>query len=263
MISGFRKDRHATRSVGAIYDWDRGGAAIEGGRRTTPTLKKLMARITPILVLVLVAACSSIGLRTPDEVVLGSDASRVGNPAEASEALEKLEVKPPGSMSGYSRERFPHWSKASDFGWDPPQASCDAREAALIRDGEDVKVGSGCKVASGTWLDPYTGKTYSNPSDIDTDHVVPLANAWRSGASSWDDRRRERYANDPDVLLSVEDKANQSKGDKGPEAWKPPNEAEWCDYAVRWTQIKAKYHLSVNEQEKAALEQMLATCKEG
>ena len=234
-----------------------------GGRRTTPTAEKLMVRIAPVLILVLVTACGSLGLKGPDAIGIGSGTSRVGSPAEASETLEKLKVMPPGSMSGYSRERFPHWSKASDFGWDPPQASCDAREAALIRDGEDVKVGSGCKVTSGTWLDPYTGKTYTKPSDIDTDHVVPLANAWRSGASSWDDRRRERYANDPDVLLSVEDKANQSKGDKGPEAWKPPNEAEWCDYAVRWTQIKAKYDLSVNEQEKAALEQMLATCKEG
>jgi hypothetical protein len=235
---------------------------IEGDTRIA-MVEKLMARIAPVLILALVVACSYIGLRTPDEVVGHSGTSRVGSPAEASEALEKLKVMSPGSMAGYSREKFPHWSKALDFGWNPPQASCNVREAALIRDGEDVKVGSGCKVISGTWLDPYTGKTYTKASDIDTDHVVPLANAWRSGASSWDNEQRERYANDPDVLLSVEDKANQSKGDKGPEAWKPPNKAEWCDYAVRWTQIKTKYDLSVNEQEKAALEQMLATCREG
>ncbi len=49
-----------------------------------------------------------------------------------------------------------------------------------------------------------------------------LANAYRSGASSWSGEERQRYANDPDVLLSVEDDANQQKGDKGPEAWKPP-----------------------------------------
>jgi hypothetical protein len=89
---------------------------------------------------------------------------------------------------------------------------------------------------------------------------VPLANAWRSGAPSWTDEQRERYANDPDVLLSVEDNANQEKGDKGPEAWKPPNEAEWCDYAERWVDIKAKYDLSVNEQEKETLNQMLDRC---
>ena len=57
--------------------------------------------------------------------------------------------------------------------------------------------------------------------------------------------------------------ANQEKGDKGPEAWKPPNRTIWCDYAIRWVDIKASYHLSVNQQEEAALEQMLGTCKGG
>lgn len=232
------------------------------GRRLTPMTGKLLVRIAlVVLVLVLVAACGTIELGSSRETAVGSGTSRVGGPAEASEALQEFEVAPHGSTAGYSRERFPHWSKASDFGWDPPQASCDVREAALIRDGENVEVGSGCKVASGTWFDPYTDQTYSDPQDIDIDHVVPLAEAWRSGASSWSDEQRERYANDPDVLLSVEDDANQQKGDKGPEAWKPPNEAEWCDYAQRWIRIKAKYDLSVDEQEKTALEEMLGTCE--
>jgi hypothetical protein len=155
-----------------------------------------------------------------------SGTSQVSTPAEASAALSKLKVASAGSMSGYSRDRFPHWSKASSFGWDPPQTSCDSRQAALIRDGKNVQVGKSCKVTSGMWLDPYTGKTYSDPQDLDIDHVVPLANAWRSGASSWDDKQRERYANDPEVLLTAEDNANQAKGDKGPEAWKPPDKAE-------------------------------------
>jgi hypothetical protein len=230
--------------------------------RTTATAWKLVVKIALVLVLVLAAACSSIELGRPDETVVGSGTGWADSPVEALEALQGLKVASPGSMSGYSRERFPHWSKAGDFGWDPPQASCDVREAALIRDGEDVEVGSGCKVESGSWFDPYTERTYSDPQEIDIDHVVPLAEAWRSGASSWDDGRRERYANDPDVLLSVEDNANQQKGDKGPEAWKPPNEEEWCDYARRWIQIKSKYDLSVDEQEKVALDQMLGTCAE-
>ncbi|MDQ3590168.1 MAG: HNH endonuclease family protein, partial [Actinomycetota bacterium] len=125
-----------------------------------------------------------------------------------------------GSMAGYSRERFPHWSDAEEFGWDVQDTSCDVRDAALIRDGKNVHVGEGCDVTSGEWLDPYTGRTYTDPAEIDIDHVVPLANAWRSGASSWGEARREQYANDQQVLLSAEDNANQEKGDKGPEAWK-------------------------------------------
>ena len=208
-----------------------------------------------LLVVILATSCAYFSGRS------GSEAQTSTASAEAS--LDGLEVSEPGSTNGYSREKFPHWSKASEFGWDPPESSCNAREAALIRDGQDVEVGKECKVKSGTWFDPYTAKTYTEPSDIDTDHVVPLANAWRSGASSWDNGARERYANDPEVLLSVEDNANQSKGDKGPEAWKPPNEAEWCDYAVRWIGIKDKYDLSVNEQEKDALVEMLDTCEVG
>jgi hypothetical protein len=84
---------------------------------------------------------------------------------------------------------------------------------------------------------------------------LPLANTWRSEASSWDDEQRERYANDSDVLLCVEDNANREKGDKGPEAWKPANEAEWCDYAGRWFNIKTRYELGVSEREKEVLEQ--------
>ena len=234
------------------------------GGRIAPTTSKLLIGIISVLVSILAVACGLIELGSSKETAaVKSGTSRVDNSAEASEALQELEVAQQGSMAGYSRQKFPHWSNADEFGWDAPDPSCNTREAALIRDGESVEVEDSCKVVSGKWLDPYTGKTYSRPSDIDIDHVVPLANAWRSGASSWDDKQRERYANDPDVLLSVEDDANQSKGDKGPEAWKPPNEAEWCDYAERWIQIKDKYDLSVNEQEKEALEQMLGTCTEG
>ncbi len=244
----------------------REGVGGDSGERIAPAMKKFIACISLFLILVLVTACGPIRLgsseETSEETTAGPGASQIdSSKAETSEALQELEVAPPaGSMAGYSRESFEHWSRANDFGWEAPDDSCDAREAALIRDGEDVETGEGCKVTSGSWYDPYTTQTFTDPQDIDIDHVVPLANAWRSGASSWSDEQRERYANDPDVLLSVEDNANQQKGDKGPEAWKPPNEAVWCDYAERWIEIKVKYDLSVNEQEKAALEHMLGTC---
>ena len=197
-----------------------------------------------------------------DDVLQEIENSNAGGkvPANTGKALKQLEVAPAGSMSGYDREDFPHWSDAQEFGWDVSDSACDARDAALIRDGEDVEVGEGCDVESGRWLDPYTTRTYTDPLDIDIDHLVPLANAYRSGASKWDEAERERYANDPNNLLSVEDNANQEKGDKGPEAWKPPNRAIWCSYARRWVGVKADYALSVNPQEKAALREMLATC---
>src|SRR5215210_2452805 len=222
------------------------------------------ARIVIAIILVAAAAFGFVELDL-SQVLTGSSGTDGGStPVATSKDLEGLEVAPPGSMAGYSREKFPHWSDADEFGWEGlPDTSCDARDAALIRDGQDVKVGEGCDVLSGRWRDPYAGGTYSDPSEIDIDHVVPLANAWRSGASSWDEELRESYANDPDVLLAAEAGENRSKGDKGPEAWKPPLRSAWCDYATRWIAIKAEYDLSVNPQEKRALQQMLGTCEGG
>ena len=179
--------------------------------------------------------------------------------------LSELRVRPAGSMAGYSREEFPHWSDAREFGWKlsggtPDPESCDARDAALIRDGREERVDAYCDVASGSWFDPYGGQTYTDPEDIDIDHIVPLANAWRSGASSWDTVKRESFANVPRDLLSVDDGLNQSKGDKGPEAWKPPRKAYWCVYAKRWIGIKHYWDLSVTDAERSALKRMLGRC---
>ena len=185
--------------------------------------------------------------------------------ATSAEKLAELRVRPEGSMVDYSRDKFPHWSDAQEYGWrlpagTPDPGSCDVREAALIRDGRDEVIGSGCSVESGRWFDPYTGNTYLQPSEIDIDHVVPLANAWRSGAASWGPAKRERFANVPPDVLAVEDNANQAKGDKGPEAWKPPRGAYHCVYSKKWINIKHYWTLSVTRAEKSALKQMLSTC---
>jgi hypothetical protein len=180
--------------------------------------------------------------------------------------LVELTVTPPGSMAGYSRDEFPHWaSDAERYGWKEADGSCDVRDTALIRDGEGVQIDADCSITAGTWLDPYTGRTLDDPSEVDIDHLVPLANAWRSGASSpaWSTADREEYANDPEVLLSADDAANQTKGDKGPEAWRPSNRGYWCEYARRWTWIKSDWRLTVNPEEKSSLRQMLGTCRAG
>ena len=74
-------------------------------------------------------------------------------------------------------------------------------------------------------------------------------------------RKREAYANDPGVLLSVDDAANQTKGDKGPEAWLPPITDYRCEYARRWIWIKHDWNLSVNEQERTTLRDLLEGCE--
>ncbi len=196
-----------------------------------------------------------------------STAAGAPPPPSASEAgslLAEIPVRPAGSMAGYSREEFPHWAAdAESYGWREPDSSCDVRDAALVRDGEGVRVDEDCSMVAGEWLDPYTGATLTDSAEIDIDHLVPLANAWRSGASSWNAEDRETYANDPGVLLSADDNANQEKGDKGPEAWKPPNRDYWCEYSRRWISIKSEWGLTVNGAERAALEDMLGQCPAG
>lgn len=220
-------------------------------------------------------SCGAAAERALDETLEGSPGTPSG-PSSAKGAptppgadaagrqLGRLEVAPASSMAGYDREEFPHWAAdAEAYGWREPDGSCDVRDAALARDGRGVRVDEDCSMVSGRWLDPYTGATLRDSGDVDIDHFVPLANAWRSGAADWGARDREAYANDPGVLLSADDGANQAKGDKSPEAWRPPNRAYWCEYSRRWIGIKRDWDLSVTGAEKTAIRDMLSTCKTG
>lgn len=124
--------------------------------------------------------------------------------------LNSLTVQAEGSMTGYSRDKFPHWITIS--------GSCNTRETVLKRDGTNVVVNSDCYPTSGSWWSHYDGITAYAASDIDIDHVVPLAEAWRSGASSWTTSRRQAFANDLDgpQLIAVTDDVNSAKGDRDP-----------------------------------------------
>ena len=164
-----------------------------------------------------------------------------------------LAIAPDGSQAGYARDEWNHWL-ASDMG-----SGCDVRDEVLLRDAQDGSVTGRC-VVTGIWHDPYTGADLTDQSELEIDHMVALAAAERSGAQGWSLTQRETYANDPLVTLAVEADANSTKGDRGPENWKPTNQGAWCSYAVRWVEVKDKYALTANAQEADALRSMLATC---
>ncbi|MFC4493073.1 HNH endonuclease family protein [Streptomyces ovatisporus] len=178
-------------------------------------------------------------------------------PPSASEAqtmLEGLSEQTEGSMDGYDREKFPHWSDQGE--------GCDTREAVLKRDGTGVETGSDCYPTSGTWKSPYDGGSWTDPSDVDIDHMVPLAEAWTSGASEWTDDEREKLANDMDIaqLVAVTDNVNQSKSDRDPAEWMPPETGYHCTYARMWIWVKDTYKLTADSAEKSALTEALGTC---
>lgn len=185
----------------------------------------------------------------------GQPASPAPQASEAGAQLDTLSVAPPQPMAGYSRDRFPHWRKADEY--------CDVRDVVLKRDGTSVKASKTCKITKGRWVSPYDNKTITDPDLIDIDHMVPLADAWRSGADSWTDAQRTDFANDLDrpQLMAVSRTTNRAKGDQDPSQWKPPNRKYWCDYALRWITVKAYWKLTVTFNEKSALREMLGTCR--
>ncbi|KAF9289799.1 hypothetical protein BGZ68_008644 [Mortierella alpina] len=176
------------------------------------------------------------------------------NAHEASKFLKALTVKPSTGKEGYSRAKFPHWIEIS--------STCDTRETVLKRDGKDVHVDAQCRAVSGTWESPYDGATFDSASKMDIDHVVPLAEAWRSGANLWTPEKRRQFANDLDQpqLVAVSAGARRSKGDQTPNEWKPPARRFWCEYGRAYIQVKHFYHLSIESSEKDALIAMLETC---
>lgn len=168
--------------------------------------------------------------------------------------LYELTLKAEGSTSGYSRDLFPHWITQS--------GTCDTREQVLKRDGTNVVTNSYCQATSGSWYSPYDGATWTLASDVDIDHVVPLAEAWTSGANSWTTSQRQAFANDlsEPQLIAVTDNVNQSKSDRDPAEWLPPRSAYHCMYARMWVDIKHGYDLSVDQAERDALYNVLKNC---
>ncbi|GGM47166.1 hypothetical protein GCM10012275_17800 [Longimycelium tulufanense] len=195
---------------------------------------------------------AAVALAQPSEATAAPP--NIPSAATARSELASLRVAAPGSMTGYSRDKFPHWITVS--------GACNTRETVLKRDGTNVRTDSECRAVSGRWYSAYDGSTQTSASEIDIDHVIPLANAWRSGASSWTTAKRRDFANDLDdpQLIAVKDTVNRAKGDQSPDQWKPPLTSYWCTYARMWVHVKHQYSLTITSSEKGALSDMLGRC---
>ncbi len=238
------------------------------------------------------------GVDLPDEIPLpGDDAATAdaatadGGPAEAGPAdessalgglrpaltpqdartalaaLPETEAAPAG-LPDYERDDYgERWADVDGNG-------CNQRDDVLLRDAQPETVRTapqnacGSDVLAGTWLDPYTGVTVTfddlkdeaQAQAISIDHVVPLAEAHRSGAAGWQPQQRVEFANDLDNLLAVDGPTNSIKGDADPSRWLPPDSSSWCGYAVVWVSVKTEWSLSVDAEERAAVERVLADC---
>ncbi|MEU9870089.1 HNH endonuclease family protein [Actinomadura sp. NPDC048021] len=174
--------------------------------------------------------------------------------ATAASRLATLTVAAESHGSTYDRSLFPHWITIS--------GTCNTRETVLKRDGTNVTTDSACAATSGRWFSPYDGATWTQASDLDIDHMVPLSEAWASGAWSWTTSRRQSFANDlaGPQLWAVTDNVNQAKSDKDPAEWQPSVTSFRCTYARAWIQVKWSWGLTVDSSERSALTTMLGTC---
>lgn len=180
-----------------------------------------------------------------------STTRRTAAPAGSIERLlDELPVEPE-HREGYDRRRFEHWIDADGDGC---RTRCEVLEAERRTDLPLLESG---------WFSIYDGFTTDDPAKLEVDHVVALAEAWRSGAWAWDHARRRAFANDldePGALVAVSSKSGQAKADHDAAGWRPPRREAWCEWATSTIRVKAKWGLSVDERELAALRELLTSC---
>ena len=166
--------------------------------------------------------------------------------ALAESLLTQVPVADEVEQPGYDRDLFDHWVDADGDG-------CNTRCEVLLRQ----------QLPDGGWFSTYDRTHVVNSSDLDVDHVVALAEAWRSGAWVWDAARRREFANDlaePRSLIAVSASSNRSKSDRDPTSWRPSVESDWCEYAISWMTVKTRWVLSVDPEEFVALQHLTGYC---
>lgn len=188
-------------------------------------------------------------------VALGlAAAPTAASAAFAGGLLRSLPTAEEATSPSYSRDKFPHWTTTG---------GCTTREHVLHRYNA-ARNGRDCRSRTGRWRSAYDGAVTTDPSSFDIDHVVALAEAWRSGAGTrWDADTRKRFANDfayRPSLIAVSATSNRSKGDRDPSEWTPPLASFGCKYAVNWIVVKYRWNLAVDPDERAALAKQLQGC---
>lgn len=199
--------------------------------------------LLPSIALLLITAC------TP---------SAIEPQADAATAVQLAAAPTVPAAVPYDRDLYRHWTDAD--------GDCqDTRQEVLIAESlipvtfDD----RGCRVVAGQWYDAYTGEVFTDPSDLDIDHMVPLAEAHRSGGYQWSPELREAFANDlgdPDSLIAVSASANRSKSDRDPANWLPPDASAHCAYVAAWVAVKDRWGLGADPAELDAIDEVLAGC---
>jgi hypothetical protein len=179
-------------------------------------------------------------------------------PDQARHALTELVVRPEDTGAHYSRA---DWGE----GWASHGHGCNTRELVLHAQGRGWVLGPSCgsvcpQTGPACWVSIYDNVAVWDPHRLQIDHVVPVAEANRSGTRNWTPQQRAAFYQDPANLVAVSASSNTSKSDDDPARWLPPNRGSWCWYAETWISTKTRYHLQADPPEVTALRSMLNTC---
>jgi len=248
--------------------------AVDGGATTPSRLGASNPTITSPAVEPRPPGATSTSASTSTSVVVGPSSSTTTDGAGTPGVVDGIPPVPDGPASalvdrlrvaGVDPELPDYRRKAFGGGWDyDGETGCNTRELVLIEESLAPPVmGDRCRPVSGQWISRYDGFATSDPADLEIDHFVPLAEAWRTGAAHWTDSRREAFANDlgdPATLVAVSSRSNRSKGDSPPDLWLPPSPDDRCPYVADWIRVKARWDLAVSPAEKSVLVQVLSGC---
>jgi len=223
--------------------------------------------VFPAIAMVVSVGCASVsGAKSDVSAVAKKTTTTVkkkGNATWPTALSELAKIKVAADIQTQTKDKrsyFKHWI-------DEDKNGCDTRsevfksESLSIPQVDVVQ----CVVVEGDWLSPYDAIRHTNISEMQIDHMVPLAEAWNSGAATWSAAKREKFANDlkdSRPLIAVTASLNASKKDRDPAAWMPPNVSYHCTYLSNWIAIKVRWGLTMDLREKNFIKKRLTTsCK--
>ncbi|MFD3687906.1 HNH endonuclease family protein [Nocardiopsis sp. NPDC058631] len=202
------------------------------------------------------ALTATVGALSLAALLLAPATAHAAAPVPLAEAVASLPVSEE-NREGYDRSLFPHWT-------DEDRDGCNTRMEVLIAEATVApETDERCRLTGGEWQSYYDDRVHTEARGLDIDHMVPLAEAWDSGASEWTTARRRDYANDLGeevALVAVTARENRAKADKDPAQWVPPSEAALCRYVTEWTAVKTRWSLDVDQAEADALTAAAAEC---
>jgi hypothetical protein len=239
------------------YQWLRGGRAIDGATNKT---YRLAADDKGRRITVRVRA-ERAGYRASSV----TSAPVTVQSTYSLDVLASIPIKPRDTGGTYSRSSF-----GDSMWWDLDGTGCTTRQKILHRDLQNVVLRSnGCSVESGVLFDPYSGvtihhtagaKTASGANVVQIDHVVPVYQAWMTGARTWTQQKRERFNQDPANLRATSAAMNEAKGGQRADQWMPPRKSAHCEYVGIQTAVKEEYGLWMPQAEHEFIARILAGC---